>query len=197
MHPGSRVTTDANLFDYFHDHVEQARNRRRLEISDDTGLYLATLLADRTRSDRPAPPEETLAELHAAAAQAPPAKQASTYRELGDRALYLLGYFAESLQRRLVGPAYYAEMGVAAYHRVDLLFKVLFSDAFGPVFGELSREFRGCVDVLSDIRDAHRRDHPNELMQLYTRWLETGDKAVEAELRERGLLLKPLGLAES
>ena len=91
------VLETANLFDYFNEEVESARAGRGSRISDDTGLYLATLLADRVRADRPAPPEDTLAELHARAATSPLADQAKTYRELGDRSLYRVGYFAESL----------------------------------------------------------------------------------------------------
>ena len=39
-------------------------------LSHDTNLYLASLLSERVRADRPAPAVETLAELHAQAAGA-------------------------------------------------------------------------------------------------------------------------------
>ncbi len=184
-----RVARAANLFDYFNDQVEEARARQGVDISSDTRLYLVTLLADRARSDAIASTEETLAELHARAAHAPPARQARTYRELGDRALYLLGYFAESLSRRLVGPEYYADMGSAAYHRVDILFKSVFSDAFGPVFRELALRFRDCASIVEAVRDAHREDRPDDLAVLYERWLATGDPATAEKLTTRGVLL--------
>jgi hypothetical protein len=186
-----RVVTAPNLFDYFHTRVEDARSGKPVKISDDTSLYLATLLTERARADRPAPPEQTLAELHMRAANAPPAEQARTYRELGDRALYLLGYFAESLSRRTVGPAYYAEMGQAAYLRTDHVFKKWFSDAFGPVFSELSTHFEGCVSLIEDVRESHEKDHPDDPIWLYERWQKTGSEAYARRLREIGILLMP------
>lgn len=191
----TRVVTTSNLFDYFHERVEPARTSRKL--SDETGLYLASLLTERARTDRPAPPETTLAELHMKASQAPPAQQARTYRELGDRALYLLGYFAESLKRRTVGPSYYADMGAAAYYRTDQIFKRWFADAFGPVFAELSVEFDAAVAVLGEVREAHRSEQPDDPLWLYERWLETGDEALAAQLRKKGLLLFPPGSHDS
>jgi len=183
-----RVAESTNLFDYFNVRVEQARVAQGVRLSPDTSLYLASLLTERVRADRPAPPETTLAELHAHAASAPPATQVRTYRELGDRSLYLLGYFTESLSRRTVGPDYYADMGSAAYYRVDVLFKALFSDAFGPVFHELAARFRECVRVLAGVREANR-EHGDDLVELYEEWLATGDEEVRRRLMDRGLVV--------
>jgi hypothetical protein len=189
----SRVTTASNLFDYFHTRVEDVRATRPVRISSDTSLYLTSLLVDRARADRPTAPEQTLAELYGRAANAPPAEQARAYRELGDRALYLLGYFAESLRRRTVGPTYYADMGAAAYHRVDQVFKKWFADAFGPVFGELALRFEDCVHLLEAVREVHRRDHPDETLLAYERWLASGSEPDASRLRALGLILPPSG----
>jgi hypothetical protein len=183
------VASATNLFDYFDDQVRRATRTRDLSLAGDTHLYLVNLLTERARADRPEPPEHTLAELHGRAAASPPAEQARTYRELGDRSLYLLGNFPEHVSRGVVGPRYYAAMGSAAYDRVDALLKLLFADAFGPVFRELAERFRDCVRVLSDVRDAHRRDRPGDLIVLYERWLGSGDPVLEARLREGGFVL--------
>ena len=183
------VANSANLFDFFHEEVSRAARDRRLDVSDDTTLYLVTLLEGRARADRPAAPEDTLAELHGRAAHSPPAEQAKVYRELGDRTLYMLGYFTEHVDNKIVGPSYYANMGAAAYDRVDTLFKLVFADAFGPVFRELAASFRSCVKVVSDVRDATRKDRPTDLIGLYEKWLVTGDEVLAERLREGGLIL--------
>lgn len=143
-----------HLFDYFHQSVQSALDTSNLDISDDTALYLATLLTDRARTDRPCPDIDTLAGIHAEAAQSPPGKSASLYRELGDRTLYVLGCFRQHLDRvrRPVGPDYYEQMGIAAYGQCDRVLKTWFADAFGPVFTDLSRQFPGCVGVLSAVK---------------------------------------------
>lgn len=184
---GSLCTSD-NLFDFFHDRIVLAREEVGVELHGDTVLYLAQLLAERARSDAPRADATTLAELHGAAAHAPPGRQASTYRELGDRSLYLLGFFHESLDRarRPVGPSYYADMGAAAYHRCDLVLKRWFADAFGPVFAELSRKFEASVALLDSVR---RHAGPDDLAHAYERWLLASD-AVPSDVDGRsGIVL--------
>jgi hypothetical protein len=183
----SRVATAENLFDYFRLRVEEARAADRADVSDEASLYLVQLLTDRARTDRAAPEADTLAELHALAAHARPAEQARTYRELGDRALYGLGYFREHLEGRVVSLDYYERMGRAAYDRVDHVLKHWFADAFGPVFHELAGRFRTCVEVLSSVRRAH--DGEDDLERLYREWLATGSEEAAAALRRRGLVL--------
>lgn len=187
----ARVVTAENLFDYFHLRVEDARAGHHVKISDDTSLYLASLLTDRTRADRPAPTEVTLAELHLHAANGPPAEQARMYRELGDRALYQLGYFADSLDRGTVGPKYYAEMGSGAYLRADRVFKRWFADAFGPVFHELAVNFEECVALVEEVRDAEIDDAPDDPMWLYERYVATGSEVYAEKMRSMGLLIAP------
>jgi hypothetical protein len=186
-----------NIFDYFEQEVSDAISKVNTRFSDDTVLYLISMLAERTRADRPTPPEDTLAELHARAAQSGPHEQASAYRELGDRSLYVLGYFSESLSRHTVGETYYAEMGATAYHRVDIVFKRWFSNAFGPVFSELSERFYDCVALLNTVRESHESAHPDDLLGLYEKWLETGSEALATQLRDRGMLLPKQGPIDS
>ena len=184
------VSRESNLFDFFHGHVDRAERDLDLGLDDDVRLYLAQLLAERARTDRDAPEAHTLVELHARAAHAPPSGQATTYRELGDRSLYLVGYFPENVERRAVTTAYYKSMGAAAYGRVDVVLKTWFRDAFGPVFAELAQRFEDCVAVLDRIR-AEQESSPDPIARLYARWLETGDPETADRLRRRGLLLPP------
>lgn len=186
----SDVSIAANLFDWFHERVKDAHHATGIELSSESELYLATLLAERARADRPEPPERTLAELHARAARGTPAEQARAYRAMGDRSLYVVGYFEESLSRSVVGPSYYIDMGAAAYARVDHVFKRWFSNAFDGVFDELAHRFRGCVRVLREIRHACDGE-PDVVMRLYQQWTATGSAEVADRLRAHGLVVPP------
>lgn len=190
----SEIAPETDLFQWFHERVEKAQSTVRADVSTDTALYLATLLAERARTDRPAPEETTLAELHVRASNGSPSEQARNYRELGDRSLYVVGYFEESLSRRVVSPGYYCDMGAAAYARVDQVFKRWFANAFGELFEELASSFRDCVRVLREVRRTVD-DEPELWMRLYQEWLATGSPEVADQLRARGLLLPPRGLA--
>lgn len=168
----AELVGSSNLFDFFHDRILLARHDVDADFHDDTVLYLAQLLSERAHSTE-ALGDGTLAELHGRAANSPPGRQASTYRELGDRALYLLGFFHEHLDRarRPIGPGYYVDMGIAAYDRCDQVLKRWFADAFGPVFMELSQNFEACVKLLTTVRGAASESTENDLVQAYQRWM--------------------------
>jgi hypothetical protein len=186
----AEVELATNLFDWFHARVRDAHSVTGVELSRDSEMYLANLLVERARTDRPAEPTGTLAELHLRASSAPPSEQARTYREIGDRSLYVLGYFAESLSRGTVGPRYYRDMGSAAYARVDQVFKRFFANAFDGVFDELAHRFAGCVGILREVRRAVDEE-PDVIMRLYARWAATGAPDAAERLRAYGLLLPP------
>lgn len=184
-----RIEESANLFDYFHLRVADARASRDLPLSDQSVLYLAQLMVDRARADRPTPPADTLAELHAAAAsQSRPADQARTWRELGDRALHSLGTERDRLEARSVVPlSYYEAMGRQGYRRLDEVMKRSFADAFGGLFTELAARFDAAVSALNRACEAaHRGD---ELDQLLEEWIATGSEEVARRLRLRGVVV--------
>lgn len=186
----SEVEVDTSLFDWFHGRVKDAHQVVAADLSSDSELYLTALLVDRARTDRSELPERTLVELHLRASNAPPSEQARTYRELGDRSLYLVGYFEESLSRRTVGPGYYCDMGSAAYARVDQVFKRWYANAFDGVFEELADRFRDCAHVLREVRRTVD-DEPDLLLRLYNLWKETGSEEAATRLRAHGLILPP------
>lgn len=186
----SEVEVNPNLFDWFHGRVKDAHRATAVDLSTDSELYLASLLVERARADRIEPAETTLVELHARASRSPPAEQVRTYREIGDRSLYVVGYFEESLSRSTVSPGYYCDMGSAAYARVDQVFKRFFANAFDGVFDELAQQFRDCVRVLRAVRRASD-DEPDLLMRLYRQWMETGSDEIAERLRAHGLVLPP------
>ena len=186
--PDSIVLPTDNLFDWFLERVRDARATRGIDLSEEGTLYLVKLLVERARADLEAPPETTLAELHGRAANASPVEQMRAYRELGDRALFVVGYFPEALERRSVGPKYYSDMGAAAYARLDHVFKRWFANAFGDLYAELAARFRGAVDVVAEVRRSCREE-PDAMMRLLQRWQDTGDDLAAQRLRQLGLVI--------
>ena len=175
-----------NLFDFFHDNIQTAHDEVQVDLDPDTVLYLANLLTDRARADLPSPTETTLAELHGRAAHSQPADKVRVYRELGDRALYRMGFFSESFSTSTVSSQYYSDMGAAAYYQVDQTFKLWFSDAFGPVFCELAERFLECVSILTQVREQSVADHPTKFIRLYQQWLRTGEDSLLNDLKSCG-----------
>jgi len=169
--------------EFFKHQVECAMHRQHLRASDWTVYYLVRLLASYvSRSVRADEDGEPLGLRLARALAAESGPQRDHLRRIADQALFVAGFFGDSLQRRSVDLDYYINVGGMAYGRLagnD-------EDAFADVFGELSDKFVPMVDVLSDISDRACGSN-RDLLRVYERWLRTGSQRDQALLVERGL----------
>ena len=179
------------LYDYFSDYVSQVNDARRLELSLEAIRYLSAMLVELSKTERVFPWKEptTLTELHCRAGECSPKQALYLYKQLGDHALYISGFFSESLQRKTVGIEYYADMGGSAYSRAaglsSLSGELL---ALSTIFEELSYRFRQCIGVLSEVSEMDKEDSPKDILRLYERWLTTRDPHTAERLRSLGML---------
>ena len=193
-----RIARAENLFDFFHASVEQVAQRGGSPVSQEGLYYLSHLLVERGRGpERPEP--DTLVELYAAAQQGGTSR-VSALRELADRALYVSGFFRDSLKGRLVSVDYYMDMGASAYSRLSRL-------SGGPsegrgeargldeVWGELGAHFHEASDLLRDVREevaANDEASDRDILRLYEAWLSSGSPRLYQRLRELGVVpLRP------
>ena len=179
---------DNNLYDFFEERVGQASASHDIQLTAETCRYLAVLLMrPETALNRSDP--QTLAELHMAAATATRLQALRLYRVLGDRALYIAGYFGESLESRPVSLDYYADMGGAAYRRVALLgHSGSQRDPWTEIFEELAQRFHDCLVLVSDVADQNRAAGCRNLVELYDHWLRTRSPNAAQRLSELGVL---------
>jgi hypothetical protein len=173
----------ASPVEFFKEQVEGAMQRQHLHASDWTVYYLVNLLASFVSSSRlqQIPVHEPLGVRLARALATDGGPPREDLRQIADRALFLAGFFGDSLERRLVDLDYYIGLGGYAYSRL-----ASHDDAFADVFGELAEKFVPVVDVLSDISDRSRSTN-RDVLRLYERWLRTGSARDRALLSEKGL----------
>jgi hypothetical protein len=150
--------------------VAEACARTRPPPSELATAYLVDLLAGRLRAPGGAGGEATLAEALLGARGADGARRVEGLRAVGDRALFVAGFFGESLTRKVVGIAYYRDIGQAAYDDLS---------------SWLSR--RGWDGSWGGERA--RADRAGDLLQLHERWLATGSEEVRRRLLARGCLV--------
>ena len=131
-----------NLFDVFAERVQAAANG--VPISDDVQLYITSVLLEWVRADRQTYEEDTFAELYILAEESDHVRKPAVFKELGDRALIMLGVFKPSISRKVVSESYYAEMGAAAYYRTHQWYYM----AYGNTFKDLATQFDDCVAVV-------------------------------------------------
>ncbi len=175
--------------EFFREQLGKAMEHQGVNTSAFTEYYLVNLLAACVRGDAlPASEdgydETPLALLYARAARAPRAERARLLRLLGDSALFFSGFFAESVEGKLVDLGYYRSLGGRAYACLGQ--EAPF--AFGPdVFVELARRFSQFADVLAEVSEKSRLAQPASLVRLYERWRATGSRRAALLLAEQGV----------
>ena len=183
----ARVLHTETPMEFFREQVEAALAHQRLRTGELTSYYLVNLLAGFVAT---APADDEAADiehvtgcfLHAFEAEG--VRQRWAFRQVGDRALFLSGFFGDSLARRAISIDYYIGLGARAYawlSRHD-------GDGRAPVFAELAERFAAFVDVLSEISGRSALATNADLLRLYERWLRTGSGPQERLLAERGLV---------
>lgn len=166
---------------YFYEVLNESLEAVQVEATEPAGWYLVSLLGDFTRTRLPDAP---LALRLAEAQLASPAERVKTLKEIGDTSLYVAGFFAESLSRKLIDVDYYIGLGRGAY--AELAGQL--SGSLTDVYGELSEKFPAFVDVLGEIR--RRVDFASaDLITLYQQWLRTRDAWIEKKLRALGVMV--------
>jgi hypothetical protein len=166
--------------EYFKDLVEGALERQRVPSSEATAFYLVSLLAGfvSERPDGPALIDEPLAVRLARALQTGGIQQREGLRRVGDASLFISGFFADSLNRKLVDVDYYITLGGYAYGSLSC----------AEIFAELAEKFVSYVDVLAEVSERSSINSNTELLRLYEKWLRTGSRRNGELLVERGIV---------
>jgi hypothetical protein len=191
----SIIETSVSLRGFFDGVVEEAVRARAQRPSDATRFYLATLLADYARPGtlNRAVLDVPLPLLLQGAMQAAGAERFDRLRRLGDDVLYLSGFFGDHLVRRGVEVSFVSLLGARCYDAAAALLRTPRSDSVGPdVFSELSDRFEVFVAILSDVAEtlsARAARRPEDVVGLYSRWLETGSDCLADELARWGLVV--------
>ena len=110
--------------------------------------------------------------------------RAAGLRRLGDTALFVSGFFGDSLARSLVDVDYYIAMGERAYGSLAETERGL-----DDLYGELATRFGQFVDLFAEIAELSELRSNRGLVRLYERYLATRDARVGQLLRERGVAL--------
>lgn len=185
-----------NLRDYFRQSIDEAMDRQGVNVDSHATHYVVNLLTIFSRSEelyedrgdiyglRP------LALMMADAIDAKSAAQRNfALQRIGDVALFIAGFFADSLAHKLVDLDYYIYMGGSAYGSLsDEVRGTTRGRALAGVYAELAAKFQIVVDVLNDVRESTRQSSDIDLLRTYEVWLKTGSRRAAALLRQNGVV---------
>ena len=191
-----RVVQVQNLADYFRTSIDGVISRQRVDVDPHAAHYVVNLLTLFSRSEelyedhgesyglRP------LALMMADAAEAPTvAARSHALQRIGDVALFISGFFADSLANKPVDVDYYIRMGGTAYGSLSEEVRGTFrGNAFADIYRELAVKFQVLVDVLNEVRDVARGESDRDLLRTYEIWLKTGSRRARKLLADNGVV---------
>ena len=194
------VVPVANLRDYFRESIDAAIDKQGVLVNPHTAHYVVNLLTLFSRSEelyedhgdgyglRP------LALMMADAVDADTLEQrSSSLQRIGDVALFIAGFFSDSLSRKAVDIDYYIHMGGNAYGSLsDEVRGTSRGRALGDVYRELARKFQTLVDVVNEVRDGARKSSDLDVLRTYEVWRRTGSKRAASLLKQNGVFPMPV-----
>ncbi len=180
--------------DYFLEVVEDGFSKRNVKAPAGVQLYMVHLLEHyldaRNLFTRP----DTLAETFLMASNSQVASEKiELLKKLGDKSLYISGFFGDSLSRKIVDLDYYAGMGGAAYAS---LADCMREEEPAQVYRIFSQRFIEFVDVLTYISQKSSVHTDQGLLRLYDRYMRTGSELAKEKLIEMGVLTLPADQAK-
>jgi len=110
-------------------------------------------------------------------------------RSLGDAALFVSGFLADSFTARGVTQTYVIAIGTRAYGEVSRAWASHVPDS-GPdteVFIELADRFAAFSRVLDEVREQTAMCTDGELVRIYERWCMTRSPELSRRLHRRGV----------
>jgi hypothetical protein len=186
-----RILVGKSAHEWFREMVADALSHRRLEVQQVTEFYLVNLLAGFLERERlfveqedGSVQAEPLALILLRALQSDRRTRVASLRRLGDTALFVSGFFGDSLARTHVDVGYYISMGERAYGTLAETERGL-----DDLYGELASRFGQFVDLFAEIAELSDLRSNRGLIRLYERFLQTRDERVAQRLRERGVAL--------
>jgi len=184
-----------DLRDFFRESMNSAIASQGVDVDEHATHYVVNLLTLFSRSDELYESHgeiyglKPLALMLADAAEASSAvERNASLQRIGDVALFIAGFFADSLQYRLVDLDYYIHMGGTAYGSLsDEIRGTTRGRALADVYRELAYKFQIVVDLLNEIRDGVRHSSDIDLLRTYEVWLRTGSRRAARLLRQHGV----------
>lgn len=193
--PPPEVLPVVSLTEYFRNSVDAAMATNKVAVDSHTAHYVVNLLtlfarAEMLHEHAPGGARlRPLALMLADALEAAPGDERNTgLQRLGDVALFMAGFMADSLDRSAVGVDYYVRMGGGAYQSLAArLPATTRGRAFAPVFRELAAKFQDVVDVLTEVKHAAGSSRDEDVLRLYEQWLRTGSRRAQRLLGRLGI----------
>ena len=194
-----RVMPVHNLCDYFRESIDTVIAEQGVSLDPHATHYVVNMMTLFSRSEQLYEGDgeiygiKPLALMLADAADAPsPEHRKHLLQRIGDVALFISGFFVESLANKAVDIDYYIHMGENAYGSLSQETRGTFrGNAFADIYRELAIKFQVLTDVLHEVRDRAHGHSDLNVLRTYEIWRKTGSRRAAQILRAQGVV--PIG----
>ena len=194
-----RVMPVHNLCDYFRESIDTVISEQGVSLDPHATHYVVNMMTLFSRSEQLYEDDgeiygiRPLALMLAGAADTPsPDHRNLLLQRIGDVALFISGFFVESLANKAVDIDYYIHMGENAYGSLSDETRGTFrGNAFADIYRELAIKFQILTDVLHEVRDRARGHSDLNVLRTYEIWRKTGSRRAAQILRAQGVV--PIG----
>lgn len=191
-----RVLPVHDLRDYFRTSIDEVIVEQGVDLDPHATHYVVNMMTLFARSEQFCEDDgdrfgvRPLAIMLADAADAPSQEHRNqTLQRIGDVALFIAGFFADSLASKAVDVDYYICMGESAYGSLSEEVRGTFrGNAFADIYRELALKFQLLIDILNEVRAAGGSGSDADLLRTYEVWRKTGSKRAEKLLRQQGVV---------
>ena len=190
------IYDDVSLALHFKELIEKVKKKQNLEIGDFTEFYIVDLLSRFLLSknlfigDKDSKNDDALAiQLYKALEEKSLKEKIAILKNMGDFALYISGFFADYLDRKIVDIDYYIMMGEGAYGAAgELSDRRPRENPVTEIFRELSKKFKKIVDLLAEVSELSSMASDSDVIKIYERWLKTKSPRLKKRLLEKGII---------
>jgi hypothetical protein len=194
-----RVMPVHNLCDYFRESIDTVIAEQGVSLDAHATHYVVNIMTLFSRSEQLYEDDgeiygiKPLALMLADASDAPsPGHRNQLLQRIGDVALFISGFFVESLANKAVDIDYYIHMGENAYGSLSQETRGTFrGNAFADIYRELANKFQILTDVLHEVRDRAHGHSDLNVLRTYEIWRKTGSRRAAQILRAQGVV--PIG----
>lgn len=190
MKKNGEIIRRPNTKEFFRARIHNAISHSGIETSEMAEFYIVNLL-DQYREvsklfadEGDGPVMQPLVLMLEEAEHADAHARRMCLKKLGDTALYVAGFFTDHVHKSLVNLSYYISMGGSAYGTLSTIER---KRAIQELYYELATKFSILVRVIADVAPWSQHIDNQQLVRLYSRWLESGDERLEAILKREGI----------
>jgi len=186
-----KLSKVSNAREFFSEELKSVFQKRGLSSEKGSFEYLVDLLlrcvdahnyfvkTENGKLDNP-----LLAQLYGEYLSSSPEVQKVILQKMGDFCMMVSGFFADSLNRKLIDVDYYAGMGGAAYWQLAQGKKALGTG----MFQELSVKFKPFSNALGEMSERSGLQNNSDLLRVYEKWIYTGSGRLKELLAEKGIV---------